>query len=98
MSRDVPNNMSLLSILQSGKIIPLTQDKVRKKLSQLLPDKRDGTHSLRRGGATWLLVSGVSLDMVKSLGDWKSDVVLKYITPSNAAKFDSIQLALSKLS
>ena len=98
MSRDVPNNMPLLSILQSGKIIPLTQDMVRKKLSQLLPDKRYGTHSLRRGGATWLLVSGVSLDMVKSLGDWKSDAVLKYIKPSNAAKFDSIQLALSKLS
>ena len=67
MSRDVPNNMPLLSILQSGKIIPLTQDMVRKKLSQLLPDKIYGTHSLRRGGATWLLVSGVSLDMVKSL-------------------------------
>ena len=98
MSRDVPNNMPLLSILQSGKIIPLTQDMVRKKLSQLLPDKIYGTHSLRRGGATWLLVSGVSLDMVKSLGDWKSDAVLKYIKTSNAAKFDSIQLALSKLS
>ena len=31
-----------------------------------------GTHSLRRGGATWALKCGLSADVIKLLGDWKS--------------------------
>lgn len=46
-----------------------------------------GTHSLRRGGATWLILSGVPLPVVKALGDWKSDAIMKYIKPSNQDRF-----------
>lgn len=40
------------------------------------------THSLRRGGATWLLNAGVPLHLIKVLGVWKSDAVLKYLKPN----------------
>ena len=103
LSGELPKSSPLFSIHKNGKIVPLTQDTVRRRLKQLLSSiglshKQYGTHSLRRGGATWLLVSGVPIDMVKTLGDWKSDVVQKYIKPDYKAKFDSISIAISKLS
>lgn len=38
-----------------------------------------GTHSFRRGGATWLLAQGVPGEIIKILGDWKSSAYLAYI-------------------
>ena len=32
-----------------------------------------GTHSLRRGGASWALRCGYDSDVIRLLGDWKSD-------------------------
>jgi len=34
-----------------------------------------GTHSLRRGGASFALEAGVSLDTIAIMGDWKSDAM-----------------------
>lgn len=51
---------------------------VQKKASDL------GTHSLRRSGATFLSQIGVSLQEIKTIGDWKSLAVLAYlVTPLN---------------
>ena len=38
-----------------------------------------GTHSFRRGGATFALDAGVSLDTISLLGDWKSDAMFLYL-------------------
>ena len=38
-----------------------------------------GTHSFRRGGATFALEAGVSLDTISLLGDWKSDAMFLYL-------------------
>ena len=38
-----------------------------------------GTHSFRRGGATYALEAGVSLDTISLLGDWKSDAMFLYL-------------------
>ena len=38
-----------------------------------------GTHSLRRGGATWALKCGLSSDVIKLLGDWKSNAYQVYL-------------------
>ena len=37
-------------------------------------------HSFRRGGASFAHQAGLPVDMIKLLGDWKSDAVLLYLT------------------
>ena len=86
----------------SGKICAATPAVIRKKLSVCLSNigvlaEQYGTHSLRRGGATWLLVSGVPVDTIKILGDWKSDSVFRYLTPDIRSKFHIIDKALVHL-
>ena len=39
-----------------------------------------GSHSFRRGGASFAFESGVPLELIKVMGDWKSDAVLLYLT------------------
>lgn len=39
-----------------------------------------GSHSFRRGGASFAFQSGIPLEFVKILGDWKSNAVLLYLT------------------
>ena len=95
ITTDVPSYMPLFSFKQTHKFIPLTQDMIRRHLKRIFPNKHYFSHSLRRGGATWLLVAGVSVDMVKAIGDWKSDCVQKYIKPSTRDKFVVMSQALS---
>lgn len=40
------------------------------------------SHSLRRGGATFMSNKGMSLHDIKAKGLWKSDAVNRYIVPS----------------
>ena len=40
------------------------------------------THSLRRGGATFLRMCGASIYEIKERGDWKSDAVFEYLKAS----------------
>ena len=37
------------------------------------------THSFRRGGASWALQCGLPAEVVRLLGDWRSDAYLAYI-------------------
>ena len=37
-------------------------------------------HSFRRGGASFAFESGIPIELIKMLGDWKSDSVLLYLT------------------
>ena len=39
-----------------------------------------GSHSFRRGGASLAFLVGVPLELIKVLGDWKSDAVFLYLT------------------
>ena len=39
-----------------------------------------GSHSFRRGGASFAFEAGVPLELIKVMGDWKSDAVLLYLT------------------
>ena len=38
-----------------------------------------GSHSLRRGGASWALKCGLNGDLVRILGDWKSNAYMSYL-------------------
>ena len=69
-------------LLSSGE--PLTYRVFQRMLKEAL--KRAGyeasefsSHSLRAGGVTWVSRTGVPLDMIKILGNWKSDAYERYI-------------------
>ena len=66
------------------KLVPLSPAAFTTKLRALLPvcgvcPDHFATHSFRRGGASWALQCGLPPDVVRMLGDWKSDSYLKYI-------------------
>ena len=44
-----------------------------------LPSGQYGSHSFRRGGATFALEAGVPLDSIAVMGDWKSDAMYLYL-------------------
>ena len=69
----------------------LTPPGARDRLKQLfialnLPTHDYNTHSLRRSGATHLLAAGVPVEIIKIIGDWKSDCIFKYLTPNPSSK------------
>jgi hypothetical protein len=85
----------VFSYLEHGHSRTLTTPVFRRRLSSLLEDvglqKKDySTHSLRRGGATWLASQGVPVDIIRALGDWKSDAVFKYLTPDATTLFQHV--------
>ncbi|PAA85183.1 hypothetical protein BOX15_Mlig005905g1 [Macrostomum lignano] len=79
-----PPSQPLFSTLQSaGSWMSLTAAHVQRELSQLfhqagLPRNRFSMHSLRRGGATFARRSGIAIEDIKAIGDWKSDAVHLY--------------------
>ena len=44
-----------------------------------LDPKQYAGHSLRRGGATWALRCGVPGEVIRAMGDWRSDAYLQYL-------------------
>lgn len=73
----------------SNKLSVPTPASIRPRLQSLvvaigLPPAQYNTHSLRRSGASHLLTSGVPLETIKVLGDWRSDSVFKYLKPTSS--------------
>ena len=72
--------------------VPLTYRQFQKLLKDTLKavgyePSTFGSHGLRSGGATWASMSGVPPDMIKLLGDWKSDAYVKYVeNPTQSRK------------
>ena len=54
--------------------------------------KNYSTHSFRSGGATWAFNSGVPGEIIKIVGNWKSDCYLKYLLISDQARDVAAQL------
>ena len=50
-----------------------------------IPAKLVSARSLRPGGATALMCTGVDRDMIQLLGRWKSDAMLRYLRVAAAA-------------
>ena len=71
-----------------------------KKLSKELglPSERISSHSLRHEGASFLVSLGVSLDFIKSRGNWKSSAVYEYLHNSDVQllEFDSTSVSFIK--
>lgn len=62
-----------------------------------IPASQYGTHSFRRGGATFALEAGVSLDVISLLGDWKSDAMYLYLHMPLAQRVSAQQVIASHL-
>ena len=59
----------------------LFMNKLRACLNQCgLAGMDFGSHSFRRGGASLAFQVGIPVELIKILGDWKSDAVLLYLT------------------
>ena len=56
-----------------------------------------GTHSFRRGGATFALEAGVPLDTISLLGDWKSDAMFLYLHMPLSQRLSAQQVMTSYL-
>lgn len=98
----VPEEAPLLSYSTPSGLRVLTQNALRKRLTSVLPNigvdpKKYSTHSLRRGGATWLMSAGVPVSAIKVIGDWKSDCVYKYLCPNVMTKMKIIKDAALSL-
>ena len=54
------------------------------------PDKDYAGHSFRRGYACYGFQAGIPIELIKILGDWKSDAVLLYLTVPLSIRLESI--------
>lgn len=74
--------------------------KLRLYLAALAVDpKLYASHSFRRGGASFAYQAGVPIELIKALGDWRSDTVLIYLTmPLNIRLHSANQLCKAVLS
>ena len=52
--------------------------------------KDHACHSFHREGASFAFCSGVSVKLIKMLGDWHSDAVLLYLTVPLAIRLQSV--------
>lgn len=67
--------------------------KLRKHLSQVgVPPNSYAGHSFRRGGASFAYQSGIPLELIKALGDWRSDTILIYLTMPLTIRLESANL------
>ena len=84
----------LFSYRWQGNLTCLTQVNFRAKFKQCLPPDADSklynSHSLRRGGCSFLLSCGVPLEVIKAIGDWKSLAVFDYLHPDLGFKFRTL--------
>ena len=89
-------NDPLFSVKKGDKWGPMTYIEYQSKMRSLISStgrsgKAYSSHSLRRGGATYLASVGVSKELIKLMGDWKSDAVDKYIHVSLESKVQVAQ-------
>jgi integrase len=97
----LPPNAPLLAFKRlDGQVVAPTPSSARTRLRKLLtavglPTEDYNTHSLRRSGASYLLMAGMPLELIRVLGDWKSDCVFQYLKPQASSKLALVQKSFS---
>ena len=72
--------------------------KLRDCLSSLgYPPLLYASHSFRRGGASFAFQSGIPVELIKMLGDWKSDSVLLYLTVPLSIRLHSANVMCKRI-
>ena len=54
-------------------------------------------HSFRRGGTSYPFQAGIPIELIKMMGDWKSDSVLPYLTVPLSIRLHSINLVSNNI-
>ena len=83
------------TIFEKDRFVPYSPVKFVAQLRGLLdilglPSKDYSGHSFRRGAASWAIQNGIPGEIIKILGDWKSDAYLAYLSLSTISKVKSI--------
>jgi hypothetical protein len=84
----------------AGRLTPLTVSGLAAGIKELVglgwfgPCPQYAAHSLRRGGASGALVSGMLLFLTKFQGDWRSECDMRYLT---VTKSDMVAITGTKL-
>ena len=94
---DLPPSAPLLAYPSPNGLHLLTQPNLINRLNKLLAalglqPHMYGTHSFRRGGATWAFQAGLPGELIQTLGDWKSDCYKKYLTFDIDTKFNVMNI------
>ena len=104
MLRLVPaqSNVAAFLVTKGDKTQPITYRQFSAKLKSLLTATGHtaaaySTHSLRRGGASYMSSAGVSKEMIKLVGDWRSDAVDQYIQVDLPTKVKAAQLMRAQI-
>lgn len=72
--------------------------RLRALLSQVEKDPSHfATHSFRRGGASWALQCGLPAEVIRVLGDWRSDAYLAYIDIPRSSRLQMARVFASSL-
>ena len=79
------------------RLMPITYKSFLAKLRIIMSslgytEKSYATHSFHRGGASFAFQEGIPLELIKLLGDWKSNAVLLYITVPMHIRLHSVNL------
>lgn len=82
-----PLEAQVFRVPKAGHSIPLPYNYYNEVIKAMchrtgLPASEFSTHSLRRGGATFLRLCGASIDEIKERGDWRSECVRQYLKAS----------------
>ena len=98
----VPGNGPAFYKSSKGQLQPLGPNvfvsRIREILSACgLQAERYAGHSFRRGGASWAFNSGVPVDAIRIIGDWKSQAYTAYITPTSSVLQDAISSMISNI-
>jgi hypothetical protein len=89
-------------VKKANRFVPMTGRWFVKKLKNVLvragydADNYSG-HSFRAGGATWAFECGLNSDMIKLLGDWRSDTYLGYLRLTDVSKLEAARLLAGRI-
>lgn len=92
---NVPDDAPLFTFASPSGLQSLQEQVFRRRLRSLIQQTLSepiefNTHSLRRGGATWLMSQGAPLHVIRILGNWASDSIFKYLRPDIVFKQTTI--------
>ena len=102
LNRPVCPGDPLFTFLRQGKGKVLTHGVFVQRLRELLrqvglPAQDFSGHSFRRGGASFAFEAGVSPDLIKLQGDWRSEAYQRYITIPVSTQISAINKMASYL-
>ena len=94
---DLPPSVPLFAYPTHKGLRILTQSIFTRRLHQLVeatgaPASRYGSHSFRRGGATWAFQAGLPGELIQVMGDWHSECYKQYLEFDLNTKFNLMHI------